>query len=82
MVRDGRRPADIRLAIMPNLGRRLAATALRRQDACGWATGDRVYGQDPALRAEPAHGRLGCVLAVAKDHGLARAYLVDLRLAR
>jgi hypothetical protein len=42
--------------------------ALDAGTPAAWATGDEVYGADPALRKDLAGRGLGFVLAVAKSH--------------
>ncbi|WP_035957680.1 IS701 family transposase [Parafrankia sp. EUN1f] len=61
-------PDDLVFQTKPALARRLVATALDAGVPGRWATGDEVYGNDPALRATLARRELGYVLAVAKTH--------------
>jgi SRSO17 transposase len=61
-------PDDLVFQTKPALARRLVETALDAGVPGRWATGDEVYGNDPALRAALAHRGLGYVLAVAKTH--------------
>jgi SRSO17 transposase len=66
-------PAQVRFATKPALARRMIARALDGGTPAGWATGDEVYGADPALRAELEKRQVGYVLAVARSHRLATA---------
>ena len=61
-------PDDVGFATKPRLARRLVEAALDGGVPARWATGDEVYGNDPALRAALARRGLGYVLAVAKTH--------------
>nr|WP_203031075.1 IS701 family transposase [Frankia nepalensis] len=61
-------PDGVAFATKPALARRMVTDALDAQVPAAWATGDEVYGNDPALRAALARRRLGYVLAVAKTH--------------
>jgi SRSO17 transposase len=67
-------PEDVGFATKPALA---AAAMITRAVTAGapsqWATGDEVYGNDPALRAGIAGHGLGFVLAVAKDHPIPTA---------
>jgi len=61
-------PASVVFATKPALARQMIGRALDAGTPAAWATGDEVYGQDPALRADLARSGLGYVLAVAKSH--------------
>jgi SRSO17 transposase len=61
-------PDDVVFATKPALARTMIGRALDAGTPAGWATGDEVYGADPALRKDLAARGLGYVLAVAKSH--------------
>nr|WP_096336186.1 IS701 family transposase [Pseudofrankia asymbiotica] len=61
-------PDGVAFRTKPELARTMIATALDAGVPARWATGDEVYGNDPALRAALARRGLGYVLAVAKTH--------------
>jgi SRSO17 transposase len=61
-------PDEVGFATKPALARQMITRALDAQVPARWVAGDEVYGNDPALRADLAHRRVGYVLAVAKDH--------------
>jgi SRSO17 transposase len=61
-------PDDLVFQTKPELARRMIEGALDAGVPARWATGDEVYGNDPALRTALANRRLGYVLAVAKTH--------------
>ncbi len=63
-------PAQVSFATKPALARAMIARALDGGTPARWATGDEVYGADPALRAELEKRQLGYVLAVARSHRL------------
>jgi SRSO17 transposase len=66
-------PEGTAFATKPALAKEMIAQALDAGTPAAWATGDEVYGQDPALRAELARRGLGYVLAVAKSHPVTTA---------
>ena len=61
-------PEQVSFATKPALARAMIEAALEGGAPAAWATGDEVYGADPALRAALAGRSLGFVLAVAKSH--------------
>nr|WP_269330522.1 IS701 family transposase [Kineosporia babensis] len=79
-------PAGTAFATKPALARQMIERTIEAGVPADWATGDEVYGQDPALRAALQRLGLGYMLAVAKDHqirtgiGLRRAIDLAVRL--
>jgi SRSO17 transposase len=61
-------PEGTEFATKPALAAQMLTRALDAGTPAAWVTGDEVYGQDPALRAELARRGLGYVLAIAKHH--------------
>jgi SRSO17 transposase len=61
-------PEGVAFATKPRLALNMIAAALQAGVPAGWATGDEVYGNDPAFRAGVQALGLGYVLAVACDH--------------
>lgn len=64
-------PEDTLFATKPALAVAMIERALAAGTPAAWATGDEVYGADPALRKAVAQAGLGFVLAVAKSHTVA-----------
>jgi SRSO17 transposase len=64
-------PDQVGFATKPALALAMICAALDTGVAARWATGDEVYGGDPALRAGLQARGLGYVLAVACDHRVA-----------
>jgi SRSO17 transposase len=81
-------PEDVAFATKPALAAQMISAALDAGVSAAWVAGDEVYGADPGLRQELHDGRIGYVLAVAKDHhvvtgaGKARADALTVRLPR
>jgi SRSO17 transposase len=61
-------PDEVGFATKPDLATAIPCRALDAGVPAGWVTGDEVYCNSPALRAELAARRVGYVLAVARDH--------------
>jgi SRSO17 transposase len=61
-------PDEVGFATKPELAARMLARALDAGVPAACVTGDEVYGNSPALRAELEARRVGYVLAVARDH--------------
>ncbi|HZA17782.1 MAG TPA: IS701 family transposase [Pseudonocardiaceae bacterium] len=66
-------PEDVEFATKPQLARAMIARALDAGVPARWATGDEVYGADPALRAELEARQVGYVLAIGCDRRLSTA---------
>jgi SRSO17 transposase len=60
-------PAEVEFATKPALAAGMLTRALHAGVPARWATGDEVYGADPALRAELELAQLGYVLAIGCD---------------
>jgi SRSO17 transposase len=57
-------PEDVEFATKPELAAKMITDALDAGVPAGWATGDEVYGADPALRTALQARRLGYVLGI------------------
>jgi SRSO17 transposase len=61
-------PEGVQFATKPRLALDMLTAAVNADVPARWATGDEVYGNDPAFRAGVQALGLGYVLAVACDH--------------
>jgi SRSO17 transposase len=60
-------PTEVEFATKPALAAAMITRAIEAEVPAGWATGDEVYGADPALRAQIEALGLGYVLAIGCD---------------
>jgi len=66
-------PAGAEFATKPELAAQMITRAVQAGTPAGWATGDEVYGADPALRTQIGGLGIGYVLAVGSNRTVTTA---------